>query len=98
MTNKILAAGSVALVGAGSLLGATAAQAYTEADCGTEPTGAFLSLINDDICSLTFNSTSDTDWTIPAGIDRLAAVLVGGGGGSVSFVGGGYAGGGGEVI
>lgn len=98
MTQKILAAGSIALMGAGALLGATPANAATVADCGSVPDGAFVGLINDEICVVTFNLSSSTDWTVPDGIDRLAAVLVGGGGGSVSFVGVGYAGGGGEVI
>lgn len=98
MPNRIVAASSVALMGAGSLLAATPAAAYTSADCGTVPDGAFVSLINDNICSVTFNADSDTEWEVPAGIDRLAAVLVGSGGGGTSIAGCGYGGGGGEVI
>ena len=98
MNNKFLAAGSVALMGAGSLLGATPANAFTEADCGTVPADAFLELLGEDICSVTFDINSETAWEVPAGIDRLAAVLIGGGGCSMQMSNTGYGGGGGEVI
>lgn len=98
MTTKFLAAGSVALVGAGSFLAATPAQAYTTADCGTIPEGAFAAVLDGDVCSLTFIASSDTNWTVPSNIERLAAVLIGGGGLGSNQYGCGYGGGGGEVI
>ena len=98
MSNKILAAGSVALMGAGSFMGAAPANAFTVDDCGTVPDGAFVSLLDGDVCSLTFIASSDTDWAVPSGIERLAAVLVGGGGRGVNDTSCGYGGGGGEVV
>lgn len=98
MTSKILAAGSATLIGAASLLAAAPAHAITVADCGTVPDGAFVNLINGEVCTVLFNYNSETNWTAPNNVERIAAVLVGGGGGSVSFVGAGYGGGGGEVL
>ena len=98
MSNKILAAGSVALMGAGSFMGAAPAGAIVEADCGEAPTNGFVWVVNDTICSVSLNMNSATDFTMPAGIDRLAALVIGAGGGSVSDGYAGYAGGGGEVL
>jgi hypothetical protein len=98
MTNKILAAGSVALMGAGSLLGATAANAFTVADCGDAPTGGVVS-VQGDYCQLYFANDGDYEWSIQDGATDVWALLVGAGGGAggrVSFNEG-YAGNGGDV-
>jgi len=81
MTNKILAAGSVALIGTGSLLGATAAQAATVADCGTHP-GATVSLINGTICDVVYDEVGEFSFDAPAGVSAFEAVLIGGGAGA----------------
>ena len=96
MTHKILAAGSVALMGAGSLLGASAAQAYTEADCGAQPDSALTSLVGDDICQVTYYIPGEFTWDVPSGVDQIAAIVIGGGAGSSAGVVG-YGGGAGEV-
>ena len=99
MTNKILAAGSVALMGAGALIGAAPAHAsITDADCGPIPTDAFLEVVDGEICNLTFDSQSATNWAFPTNVDRIAAVIIGGGAGIVLADSTGYAGGGGEVL
>lgn len=82
MSNKVLAAGSVALMGAGSLLGASAAQAATVADCGTYD-GATVTLIDGNLCDVVFDVPGEYSFTAPAGVTALEAVLIGGGAGSV---------------
>ena len=81
MTNKLLAAGSVALVGAGSLFGATAANAFTASDCGTHP-DATVTLINGTICEVVYGTPGDYTFTAPSGVTAFEAVLIGGGAGS----------------
>ncbi len=82
MSEKLLAAGSVTLMAAGSLLGATAAQAATAADCGTHP-GATVTLINGTICDVVFDVAGEYDFEAPAGVTAFEAVLIGGGAGSM---------------
>ena len=96
MTHKILAASSVALMGAGSLLGATAAQAYTSADCGTQPIEAVTEIVDGNICQVTFNIPDDYLWYTPEGVDHISAIIIGGGA-AASTLGYGYGGGAGEV-
>jgi hypothetical protein len=81
MSEKLLAAGSVTLMAAGSLLGASAAQAATVADCGTHP-GATVSLINGTICEVVYDTVGPHSFNPPAGITAFEAVLIGGGAGS----------------
>jgi hypothetical protein len=81
MSEKLLAAGSVTLMAAGSLLGASAAQAATVADCGTHP-GATVSLINGTICEVVYDTVGEHSFNPPAGITAFEAVLIGGGAGS----------------
>ena len=81
MSEKLLAAGSVTLMAAGSLLGASAAQAATVADCGTHP-GATVSLINGTICEVLFDTVGEHSFDAPAGVTAFEAVLIGGGMGS----------------
>jgi hypothetical protein len=99
VTHKLIAAGSVALLGAGSLLGATAANAFTVADCGATPAGGFIDH-TDGHCQLGFPAGEYT-WTTPANSSELWGLLIGGGGGASSDLSpspdSGYAGGGGEV-
>lgn len=81
MSEKLLAAGSVTLMAAGSLLGATAANAATAADCGTHP-GATVTLINGTICEVIFDTVGEHTFTAPAGVTAFEAILIGGGAGS----------------
>jgi hypothetical protein len=81
MSEKLIAAGSVTLIAAGSLLGATAAQAATAADCGTHP-DATVSLINGTICDVVFDEAGEYSFEAPAGVTAFEAVLIGGGAGS----------------
>jgi len=81
MSEKLLAAGSVTLMAAGSLLGASAAQAATVADCGTHP-GATVSLINGTICEVLFDTVGEHSFDAPAGVTAFEAVLIGGGAGA----------------
>lgn len=81
MSEKLLAAGSVTLMAAGSLFGATAAQAATSADCGTHP-GATVTLINGTICEVIFDTVGEHTFTAPAGVTAFEAILIGGGAGS----------------
>jgi hypothetical protein len=81
MSEKLMAAGSVTLMAAGSLLGASAAQAATVADCGTHP-GATVSLINGTICEVVYDTVGEHSFNPPAGITAFEAVLIGGGAGS----------------
>jgi hypothetical protein len=81
MSEKLLAAGSVTLMAAGSLLGASAAQAATVADCGTHP-GATVSLINGTICEVVYDTVGAHSFNPPAGITAFEAVLIGGGAGA----------------
>lgn len=98
MSEKFLAAGSVTLLAAGSLLGASSAQAYTDADCGTD-LGLDLVALIEGICYVTDMRTGEFVFTAPAGVETLEAILIGGGGGAASDEGTiGYAGGAGEVI
>jgi len=78
MSEKLLAAGSVTLMAAGSLLGATAAQAATAADCGAHP-GATVTLINGNICQVLFDTPGDFSFDAPAGVTAFEAVLISGG-------------------
>ena len=101
MTNKFLAAGSVALMGAGALLGtSTAAHAYTSDDClDNAPDGAIVELLDGDICSMTVNTPGAFEWAPARLVDfdfALSMILVAGGGGG-SHDSYGYGGGGGEV-
>lgn len=103
MSNKIIAAGSIALMGAGSLVGASAANAYTVADCG-EHVDALVTLIDGEICDVRFFSNGEYEFTAPAGVTTVEAILVGAGDsatayrdeGNVTFDG--YAGNAGQVI
>lgn len=101
MTNKILAAGSVALMGAGSLLGASAANAYTVADCG-EHVDALVTLLDGNICDVRWFSNGEAEFTAPDGVTAVEAILVGAGDSAVSYFSGGYfegyAGHAGEVV
>jgi hypothetical protein len=81
MSEKLLAAGSVTLMAAGSLLGASAAHAATAADCGTHP-DATVSLINGTICDVVFDEVGEHSFQAPAGVTAFEAVLIGGGAGS----------------
>ena len=81
MSDKLLAAGSVTLMAAGSLLGATAAQAANVADCGTHP-GASVSLVNGTICQVVYDAVGEHSFTPPAGITAFEAILIGGGAGA----------------
>jgi hypothetical protein len=81
MSEKLLAAGSVTLMAAGSLLGASAAQAATVADCGTHP-DATVTLINGSICEVVYDTVGEHTFTPPAGISAFEAVLIGGGAGA----------------
>jgi hypothetical protein len=99
MTNKILAAGSVALMGAGALVGATPAQAYTDADCGLDGTDYIGGLFDGttDVCWAIALGPGDYTFTAPANTVALEAVLGGAGGGAGSY-GYGYGGNGGEIV
>lgn len=81
MSEKLLAAGSVTLMAAGSLLGATAAQAATAADCGTHP-GATVTLINGTICEVVYATVGDYWFDAPAGVTAFEAVIISGGAGA----------------
>jgi len=81
MSEKLLAAGSVTLMAAGSLLGASSASALTVADCGTHP-GASVSLVNGSICQVVYDTVGEHSFTPPAGITAFEAILIGGGAGS----------------
>ncbi|MFM6968242.1 MAG: hypothetical protein ACKOWN_04865 [Microbacteriaceae bacterium] len=99
MSNKILAAGSVALMGAGSLLfGATPANAFGSDECGLAPGDGSIRY-TDGYCSLTFDEAGDHTWTVPSNASEVWAFIVGAGGGASGRVnvGEGYAGGGGDV-
>jgi hypothetical protein len=98
MTNKILAAGSVALMGAGALVGATPAFAYTEAECGAAPAGGGINY-EDGYCEVYFSDAGSHTWEVPSNASELWALLIGGGGGASGRVAysEGYAGGGGDV-
>jgi len=98
MTNKLLAAGSVALMGAGTLLGATAANAFTVAECESAPS-AGLPTAYDNYCEVAFLEGGDEyTFTTPAEYSDMWVMLVGAGGGaSGNNDGNGYAGGGGDV-
>ncbi len=99
MNNKFLATGSVALMGAGSLLGASAAQAYTDADCG-EQSGMFITGLyegTENVCFSVAFGAGDYTFQAPEGSTAVEVVLSGSGGGA-STAGYGYAGGGGEVL
>jgi hypothetical protein len=98
MKNKFLAAGSVALMGAGSFLGATAANAITVADCGDAPVGGVVSA-QGEYCQIYFANSGDYEWSIPDGATDVWALLIGAGGGAggrITFNEG-YAGNGGDV-
>jgi hypothetical protein len=99
MSEKLLAAGSATLIAAGSLLGATPAQAATAADCGTHP-GATVELLAGNVCSVTFDSEGDYDFTAPAGVTKLEALVIAAGSGAEWCQADtmGYAGGAGEVL
>ena len=100
MTNKILAAGSVALMGAGSLLGTTAAGAATVADCGTFD-GAEVTLMDGDICDVVWTTPGTYSFKAPTGVTNLQGIFVGAGAGGLGYNDGsitvGYGGDAGEV-
>lgn len=99
MSNKIIAAGSVALVGAGSFPAAAPAQAYTDADCGDQ-TGMDITAIyggTDDMCFSVAFGVGDYSFQAPANTVAVEVVISGAGGGA-STEGYGYGGGGGEVL
>ena len=102
MTHKFLAAGSVALMGAGSLLGASAAHAATEADCGEH--NALVTLMDGNICDVRIFSNGDYEFTAPAGVTAVEAIIVGAGDSATSYFNvsnsyfEGYAGDAGEVV
>jgi hypothetical protein len=81
MSEKLLAAGSVTLMAAGSLLGATSAQAATAADCGTHP-GATVTLINGTICEVLYDTVGEHSFDAPASVTAFEAVVIGGGTGA----------------
>jgi hypothetical protein len=82
---------------------ATGANAATVAGCGDAPAGGTLTN-EGSYCQLVFDTAGSHEWTLPAGITGLTALLVGGGGGSGpgygSSTGGGwgYGGNGGDVV
>jgi len=99
VTNKFLAAGSVALMGAGSLLGAaTAANAFTAAECDGEFEAGYWNY-TEGYCEVGFGTAGEHSWTTPAKYSELWVLLVGGGGGASGDTefDNGYAGGGGDV-
>lgn len=98
MSEKLIAAGSATLMAAGSLFGATAAQAATAADCGTF-TDATVELLVGNVCSVTFDAAGEAQFTAPAGVSKLEALVIGAGfGAEWCGTGAGYAGGAGEVL
>ena len=84
MTNKILAAGSVALMGAGALAGATPATAVTAADCGTFD-GATVTLLDGKICDVVFDVPGEYSFKAPAGVTALEGVMIGAGAGGLGY-------------
>ena len=80
---------------AGLLLGAALLPAGTAFAAGECATGA--TLVADGICEVTFTETPNSNWTPPAGITKLQALVVGAGGAAGQADGDAYAGGGGDV-
>ena len=100
MNNKILAAGSVALMGASSLLGASAAQAYTDEDCGDLNGMSFGFLLEEggDVCAAIALGPGDFTFQAPAGTTAVEMIFVGAGGGAAQQASDGYGGNGGEIL
>lgn len=101
MTKKILAAGSVALMGAGALLGATtAANAVTDVDCGdlSGMSFGFLPEGSEDVCIAIALGPGDFTFQAPAGTTAVEVILVGAGGGGAQEASNGYGGNGGEIL
>ena len=99
MTNKILAAGSVALMGAGALVGAAPAQAYTDADCAIDDSNFMTGLVGDSttLCYAIGLGASEYTFTAPEGTTAVEAILGGAGGGAGTY-GYGYGGNAGEIL
>ena len=105
MTHKILAAGSVALMGAGALVGASPAFAYTftDADCDALAGPNIMSSVDtsnpnfDAVCTQIAFGPSDVTFTPPANLEELQVAIIGGGGGA-SHDAYGYGGNGGGVM
>ena len=80
MSKSKLGVVGLGLMGLGSTLFATPAQAATS--CGTAPTGATL-LRGNDFCQLTFTGGGSYFVTVPSSATDLYAILVGAGSGAV---------------
>jgi LPXTG-motif cell wall-anchored protein len=94
------ALGTVGLFAVGVASPAGAALPSVEG-CGDEHEGAVLTR-DGDVCQLAFTTPGEYEWTVPAGLAAIHAVLTGAGGGAQAYVAGGdvigYAGSGGSVI
>jgi hypothetical protein len=86
-------------MGAGSFLGASAANAFTVADCGDAPVGGVVT-VEGDYCQLYFANDGNYEWSIPDGATDVWALLGGAGGGAGGRVAFniGYGGNGGDVV
>lgn len=95
MTLRTVGAVSLSAVALAAISGAT--PAFAAADCGVAPVGATLTVLSPTTCELDFSAAGVYDWTVPAEIYGLQALLVGAGSGSGSNETLGYAGYSGEV-
>lgn len=88
-------------MGASALLGTTtAAQAYTDADCG-DLSGMSLGYLpegSEDVCIAVALGPGDFTFQAPAGTTAVEVILVGAGGGGAVDASNGYGGNGGEIL
>ena len=94
---KTLSTIGISLLGLSGTMFAGPAGATTLADCGATPTGGHLAA-GDNVCTLTFSTHGSYNFTAPAGVTNLAAIIVGAGGGADVNDSWGYAGSGGKVV
>lgn len=103
LASRGLASVGVVGLGAGGLLAALGGAAPAVAFTGTCPTTApAATLVADNVCEVRFTAPGTSTFTVPSGVTKLSAVLVGAGGGAQSTNQGQfsleYAGGGGAVV
>ena len=102
MTNKILAVSSVALMGAGALLGTVSpANALFESECEPALGDEFMFGLQSgesDICVASIGGAGSATFKAPAGTTALEVIFVGAGGGGAQEASNGYGGNGGEIL
>ena len=90
-------AGAIGAGAVGLTMISAASPAMAAPACGTVPAGATLTIVGGTTCQLDFAAAGSYNWTLPAGVSGLQALLVGGGSGAWGDTNIGYGGYGGLV-